>query len=180
MNERAPLDDLMRALSGGDPAAAAPLFEGCRRPLFAFLFRMCGSAEVAEDLLQETFLAIHAGRATFGPGRPFLPWAFAVARNRYHEWRRDEAKVIRLAQRACGDAAIAGTPDHAPRAEARHDLRKALSALPEPMREAFLLKHFHGHTYEEIAALQQAPAPTVKSRVLTAIARLRETLGRGA
>lgn len=177
MEPHAPLDDLMRALAGGDPAAAAPLFEACRRPLFAFLYRMCGSAEVAEDLLQETLLSVHAARASFAPGRPFLPWAFAIARNHYYELRRAEAKVVRLRPEPREAAA---TPDHAPAADARHDISRALATLPDAGREAFLLRHFHGHSYEEVAALQQAPVPTVKSRVQTAVARLRETLGRGA
>ncbi len=179
MDARPPLDDLMARLAGGDPAAAAPLFEGCRRPLFAFLFRMTGSADLAEDLLQEAYLAIQTGRGTFSPGRPFLPWAFAVARNAFYEWKRHEAKVIRLRLAPTDPDALHAAPDPGGRAERRADLSAALATLPDAAREAFLLKHFHGFTYDEIADLQQAPASTVKSRVLSSIAKLRLALGEG-
>jgi DNA-directed RNA polymerase specialized sigma24 family protein len=59
------------------------------------------------------------------------------------------------------------------------DLKSVLSQLSDPVREAFILKHFQNLTFVEVAGLQEIPVPTAKSRVLFAVKKIRDFLNRG-
>lgn len=167
------LEQIMGRHLAGDPAALADLLRETRRPLFAFLFRMTASPDVAEDLLQETWIAIHAGAKTWDPARAFMPWAYAIARNAYYAWRRAEVKVIPLRRETGPEPAGA---EFARRVELRMDIGRMLKQLSDPVREAFVMKHFQGLKFHEIAEIQAAPLPTVKARVQFAVGKLRSAL----
>ncbi len=192
------MNDLDRELQGlvqrcraGFRPAFAEVLERCRRPLFAYLFRMARNHELAEDMLQETFIAMHAGLPTYDASRRFMPWAFAIARNKYLEWRRREEKVVRLVPRAAAKGSaerpgespdpldtVPSPVDHAAATIVRLDVARVLSELSEPIREAFVLKHFNGLRFAEVAEIQEIPESTAKSRVAFAIRKLEEALSR--
>lgn len=156
----------------GNNSALGHLFEALRRPLFSFLYRLTGQAEEAEDLLQDTFIAIFRGVASWDSSRAVLPWTFTIARNRFLETRRSAGRVIRLekvwaARRGHAD------PGFAASSELRADLERGLATLSEPVRETFVLKHFQEFTFTEVAEIQSLPLTTVKSRVLFAVRKLR-------
>src|SRR6187399_22521 len=75
------LDRAMDRYADGDDAAFDDIFSGLAPRLRLFLQRMGGNAELAEDLMQETFLRIHHCRGSFARGKPVAPWAYAIARN---------------------------------------------------------------------------------------------------
>ncbi len=169
---------LVNDFAAGDRKAVAMLFEQLRRPLFAYFFRLGGDRCLAEDLLQETFLTLYSRIETFNRECEFMPWAWAVARNKFLEFRRSQSKVIRLlpylsVKTQPGAECFNGS------VHLDVDLQQCLDELSETTREAFVLRHFQGLTFQEIADLQQVPLPTAKSRVLFALKKIRESLTRG-
>ncbi|NLI75730.1 MAG: sigma-70 family RNA polymerase sigma factor [Candidatus Riflebacteria bacterium] len=166
-------DHLMRAARSGDRASLVALLAALKEPLFAYLFRLCRNPEIAEDLLQETLITLCTRADTWDPARPLRPWIYTIARNKFLEGRRRDRKVVplirpeKLASPATGSQP---SPD-------RLALRDALATLAEPIREAFLLKHFARLTFEEVADVQGIPVPTAKSRVRFAVQKLRGLLG---
>lgn len=169
---------LVRDFSVGDRKAAATLFEQLRRPMFAYFYRLGGDRCVAEDLLQETFLTLYSRIETFNHECEFMPWAWAVARNKFLEFRRSQSKVIRLLPQL----SVMTQPAPECFSGSVHlglDMQQCLGELSETTREAFILKHFQGLTFQEIADMQQVPLPTAKSRVLFALKKIREFLTRG-
>lgn len=162
----------------GDKKAAARLFEQLRRPLFGYLYRLTSDRFVAEDLLQEALLTVHARIDTYNPDFEFMPWAYAVTRNKFLEFKRSQNRVVRMHIVSTGS----GEPCHESfcgQTDLSLDIKSVLNQLSEPVREAFILKHFQNLTFEKVAQLQEIPLPTAKSRVLFAIRKIREYLHRG-
>lgn len=170
-------EQLVRNFERGDAKAAAMLFEQLRRPLFAYFYRLSYDRCVAEDLLQETLLTIHSRIETYNHDFEFMPWVWAIARNKFFEFKRSQNRVVRLIpqltrnqpQTACFSSS----------SDTETDLRNCLDTLSEATKEAFVLKHFQGMTFNEVADLQQIPLPTAKSRVLFALKKIREYFNRG-
>jgi RNA polymerase sigma-70 factor, ECF subfamily len=173
------LEEVIRAVAAGRPGACETLVATVRRPLFAYLFRLGRQSETAEDLLQDVLFILCTKADTFTAGRKFWPWAYAIARNRFLEWKRQESRIVRL-HRAV-QAAVPPAALH-PQAEAdrRLDIARALEKLSLEVRETFVLKHFQGLTFNEVAEVQGIPVPTAKSRVLFALRKLQDALGANA
>ncbi len=166
-------DDLMRAWLDGDTKALPTLFSQLREPIFSYLFRLGRNPELAEDLLQETLVTICTKGKSWDPDRSFRPWCFTIARNKYLEWKRREWKIVPLIR----PEEIPAPPGKGSPGENRVLVQEALGHLAENVREAFLLKHFAGLMFEEIADVQGIPLSTAKSRVRFAIAKLRSIIG---
>jgi RNA polymerase sigma-70 factor (ECF subfamily) len=169
---------LVENFAAGDLKSAGILFEQLRRPLFAFLYRLSCDRCIAEDLLQETLLTLHSRIETFNLECEFMPWAWTIARNKFLEFKRSQSKVVRLLPQLavkCRQLSDSFSNE----IQFGTDLKNCLDTLSEPTREAFVLKHFQGLTFQEIADLQQIPLPTAKSRVLYSLKKVREYFNRG-
>lgn len=163
----------------GHKKAAAALFEQLRRPFFAYFYRLSGDRCIAEDLLQETLLTLHTRISTFNTDFEFMPWAWKIARNKFFEFKRNQSRVTRLIPKLSHSENLPNSGCFAAESDTQADLRACLDSLSESTSEAFVLKHFQGMTFAEIAQLQDIPLPTAKSRVLFALKKIREFFNRG-
>ena len=179
-----PADDaeLLSAHAAGDAHAFARLYDRYDRPCFRFIRRLLGSAhaDAAEDLHQETWIAISRNAAAFDPGKAsFSAWLFTVARHKvFDHFRR--AKVAVLAG-AGDDAALRLIPDPAAsplEAVESRDLAQriitAVEALPLEQRGALIMFADAGLSLEEIADATGVAVETAKSRLRYARAKLRQ------
>ena len=183
---------LMLAYAGGDAAAFATLYDRHERAVYRFLLRSAGSAELAADLLQETWLAVVRHAATYEVRARFSTWLYGIARNKLIDHWRARRPEISLDEPAANDPELNDPGDsrvehlEADRAwqpevralsqqQARAYLA-AVEALPPVQREAFLLQAEGELTLEEIGELTGVGRETVKSRLRYAQARLREAL----
>ncbi len=133
---------LVRRLREGDPAAFDVVYANYRPRVYGFLVRMSRRPEVAEELLQETFLRLarHAGR--LDPETRLGVWLFAVARNLWRSWARwsilDGERLALLATRWVGRQPP--TPGEvADAVETARRLERAIAALTPALREVALL-----------------------------------------
>ncbi|HTJ44601.1 MAG TPA: sigma-70 family RNA polymerase sigma factor [Kofleriaceae bacterium] len=129
----------------------------------------------AEDLVQET--AIAALEHPPATDRPVRPWLAAVLRNRWKMDRRGEAR------RRLRDAVAVPDQDGAPaadelleRARLLERLAKALVALDEPYRATVIQRYLDGKSAADLARAERVPAATVRWRLATGLAKLREAL----
>ncbi|HTN50557.1 MAG TPA: RNA polymerase sigma factor [Burkholderiaceae bacterium] len=185
MEEPASDEALLAAYAGGDGRAFAELYERHERPVYRYFLRQGAAPAVADDLLQETWMAVirHAGR--FEPRARFTTWLYTVARSKMVDhWRAQDGTM------SLDDAA--NDPDETPfdvpgPASDRPDVQvvsraealafvAAVEALPPAQREAFLLQIEAGLSLEEIAQVTGAGTETVKSRLRYAMAKLRSTM----
>jgi RNA polymerase sigma factor (sigma-70 family) len=149
----AELKALMLASLDGEAAAHRVLLDRLSRHLRAYykgkLSRIGRDADVAEDLVQETLIAIHARRHTYDPTQPLTPWVFAIARYRLIDYLRHTRASF--ADVPLDDAAeLMARDDHAD-AESTYDVHKLLSRLPDKMRRAIQSVKLDGLSTAEAA-----------------------------
>lgn len=170
------LNALMVSYQGGDLRAFDQLYWALRPRLSGYLALLTRDRTHVEDLLQETFLQIHRSRRTYLPGRPVVPWAFAIAR---HVYLGDERKRSRTRKHetTSGDspptipipAEVDGLAD-------RERLQQACRQIPADQLESIILNQVWGFTFDEIGGLLGVRAVTAKVRAFRGIKRLRDIL----
>src|SRR5262245_41623365 len=147
------LKALMMASLDGDAAAHRTLLERLSRHLRAYSKRRLAAArragEAAEDLVQETLIAIHTRRHTYDPQQPLTPWVFAIARYRLIDYlRHTRAANADVPLEDAGE--LLAHDDHS-RMESAYDLDKLLARLPEKMRRAIQCVKLEGLSTVEAA-----------------------------
>jgi RNA polymerase sigma-70 factor (ECF subfamily) len=184
MSEAASDESLLAAYADGDARAFGQLYDRHERAVYRYFLRQGAVPAIADELLQETWLAVVRNAGHFEPRAKFSTWLYTIARSKMVDyWRaRDPALSLEEAANDPDDpleiaAGDAERPDvqALSRAQARAFL-DAVEALPPVQREAFLLQAEGGLSLEEIAAVTQAGHETVKSRLRYAMAKLRSAM----
>jgi RNA polymerase sigma-70 factor (ECF subfamily) len=159
--------------------------------VYRFAIRLAGSADEAEDLVQETFLRAFRSWDQYARGTNAKSWLFTICRNVFLRGRerakRHDEIVSKSAARAGGASAPVVNPvwstvqaldPEGDFFESIVDDRiiAAVEELPEEYRTAVVLSDMEGLPYAEIAELMEVPVGTVKSRLFRGRRRLQEVL----
>jgi RNA polymerase sigma-70 factor (ECF subfamily) len=170
--------DLVERCRAGDVDAFAILYREQSPRIFALARRMGGSAEEAEDLLQEIFLQAYRKLDSFKGDASVGTWLYRLALNHCLDFVRGRrAKMDKVTDTLDSDAAAEplarrDTPI------ARLDLERAIARLPEGCRDAFVLHDVEGFDHKEVGRLLGIAEGTSKSQVFKARMKLRAMLGR--
>ncbi|MEK7470309.1 MAG: sigma-70 family RNA polymerase sigma factor [Planctomycetota bacterium] len=178
--------ELMHRVKTGDRAAFGELYEIHKGPLFSFLFRLSWDKVVAEDCMQEVFIAVWKAAPNWQPTAQVNTWLFRIARNIWiNEGRKARRRPTLFSFLGPTDEDTpqpdfpddeAGPEESALSQEARGAVRRAIDQLPEHERMVVLLSEFEGMKYAEISEVLDIPIGTVKSRMSSASERLRGLL----
>jgi len=164
----------MQAVATGDESALRELCARWERPLYGFLHRAGGGADV-DDLYQETWLRVVRAARRFDPARRFSTWLFQIALNLCRDLHR---KALPQPAEPALLEEVAASPPQDRSVEAALDARRLLDALPEAQREVVVLRVLQDASEAEAAEILGCPRGTVKSRLHHALARL-AVLARG-
>ena len=177
------LASLERARAGDNGAFEALVLRYQAR-IVNYASAMVHDAGAAEDVAQETFVRAWRALGRFRGESTFKTWLYRIATNvaRTHLDRR--GRRARIADRSLDDEAeplqAGDVPSPAPDAETalvrREAIDRALSELPDELRQALVLRDVEGLDYKEIAGVTGAPIGTVESRIFRARRRLRTLL----
>ena len=167
--------EIVRAVLAGDRDRFAILVERYRDRYARYAARMLGSADEAEDAVQDAFVRAYDQLGQCKEPDKFVGWFFLILRNRcFAERRRNRTSAPIEAAEAV--AAADRTEGGAESAERRRALQLALLELTPDQREVFVLKHVEGLSYGEIAERLSTSVPSLKMRMHRAYDRLREQL----
>jgi RNA polymerase sigma-70 factor (ECF subfamily) len=176
-----------RAL-GGDQDAFRALVERHSRSLFRLAFRMTGNEQDAEEVVQEAFLRAYRRLDRFESRANFGTWLYRIGVNCSLDMMRKRKTESSQRVQASGDDPDAGDPmdnlvstDPAPdrmmlSAEVKEKVQEAMKALSPVERTAFVLRHFEGHSIEEIGKSLGLGAGATKNSVFRAVQKLRRQL----
>lgn len=167
----------MERYQNGDAAAFEALYSALAPQIRRYLLGLARNAALAEDLLQETFLQMHRARQSYLPGRPVRPWAFAIARHVTLMAMRTRRRKG-LEEFPEGEAPEIPVPAEAEAFADRESVRRAVAQLPADRREALLLHHVVGLSFQEIGAALGIAGGAAKLRAHRGMILLREMLGR--
>lgn len=164
------LKQLMLLSLGGDAAAYRSLLSELSKRLRTYYCRRLGAGSAdAEDLVQETLMAIHARRMIFDRSQPVTAWIYAIARYKLIDHLRRKQVRAAVPIDDCDELFAA---DEVEQAAASHDVQKLLTGLPRATAEAIRLTRIEGLSIEE-AAERTGKSPTAtKVSVHRGLARL--------
>jgi len=148
-------------------------FEG---PLIGYAVRITGDADLARDVVQETFLRL-CGESPADLNGCLGPWLFTVCRNRAFDVRKKERRLTAVCDAGLDVTAEAPGADPSAAAERRESsgrIVRLLAALPENQQEVIHLRFQGALSYKEIAAVTGLSVTNVGYLIHTAIAALRE------
>ena len=165
------IETLIERCLQGDQIAWDAVVRMYRRKVFNIAYKFVGRHEEAEDLTQEIFLKIFKSLDTFDRRANFSTWLVSVSRNlcidHYRSVRKERATIDRAVD-ASELAPASNDPGPMAALEQRDRLtllRDALAALPDPLRQAVLMRDIHELSYQEIADRLGLPEGTIKSRI---------------
>jgi RNA polymerase sigma-70 factor (ECF subfamily) len=164
----------MAAAQRGDAEAYRALLTDLGPSLVRFFRGRVGDSGEAEDLCQETLIALHRTRHTYDPSRPLEPWLFAIARN----IATDAAR--RRLSRMSWEVLVESPPDAQAEAEGGTglQLQQALDQLPASQRQAFEMLKLEGLSVDAAAARAGTTPGALKVRAHRAYRALKAMLGR--
>ncbi|MBT8493944.1 MAG: RNA polymerase sigma factor [Deltaproteobacteria bacterium] len=180
------MDDLAALMSryvGGDAQAFAAFYQGSAPAILAYLIRMAGRRDVAEDVLQETYIKVHRSRSSYVVGANPMPWLYAIAHRTFLDHVRKSSRrrdrVERAAKETENKAHLTGVPIsdyHQPDPAAGEAIRQALTRLKESQRQALVLTKIEGKSLAQAAAIAGTSVGAMKLRVHRGMNRLRTLL----
>jgi RNA polymerase sigma-70 factor (ECF subfamily) len=160
----------------GDLEAFDELMTLAERRVVSIAWRMLGDRDAARDAAQEVFLRVYRSLGRYRPGEPFMAWVYRITVNVCHDAARkrrryaDRHTPLGGADPAAGDV----RPDDRLIDEQRRELvARALAALPERERTAFVLRDLEGLSTDEVARLLGTRAVTVRSQVSMARTKIK-------
>jgi RNA polymerase sigma-70 factor, ECF subfamily len=163
-------EDLIAEVRQGSRAAFESLFDRYRQPVWQFFRRRTPRADLAEELAQDTFVAVLEGAARYRRSGTFRSYLFGIA---YNVLLADQRKAAHRAT----ESLDVEPPDHAPfNPDQGIWIRAALATLDEEGREILMLREYEHLSYQEIADLRGTPLNTVRSQLFRAREALRSAL----
>jgi RNA polymerase sigma-70 factor (ECF subfamily) len=173
--------ELAKRCRNGDAEAFEELYRQHAGRLFNLACRMAGSAQEAEDLLQEVFLHAYRKLGSFRGDSSLGTWLYRLGMNHCLDFLR--SRQARMGQQTDSLDEEGAAEPHSPvpstpLAVNRVDLERAISRLPEGCRAAFLLHDVEGFEHHEVAAILGVSEGTSKSQVHKARMKLRGMLTR--
>ena len=153
-----------------DPDAFGQLVERYATVIVNLAYRMVGDRTDAEDLAQETFVAAFKALPRFRAESKFSTWLYRIAANKCKDWLRAKrpGQGVQDVNEVLDDgvAAEERTPERLlSQQQVAEQLDRAIQRLPPLYREAFVLKHVEGLSYEEMQEIVGVNADTLKMRV---------------
>ncbi|WP_219414170.1 RNA polymerase sigma factor [Pseudonocardia nigra] len=177
-------EQLVKRILDGDQSALGDLYDRYGRPAYSLARRICADEGLAEDVVQEVFLAFWRNPERFDASRgAFGTWLLTLVHHKSVDAVRRESAIRRRTVPAAEDGEEWSAPpgpgadQAALGAVVASQVRDALGRLPAEQRQALALAYYGGYTQREVAALTGVPLGTVKSRMFTGVQRLRSVLG---
>jgi RNA polymerase sigma-70 factor (family 1) len=170
--------ELVIRLRRGDTVALDLVLRRYWPPVVAYLVRLVGTRDAAEDIAQQAFCRLWDRRASWHDAGSLRGLLYRVARNLAISDRRHLDAEARSAAGAADVARVNPTPlQLLEDKQLRRELERAIFSLPERRREVFVLRCVHDLSYKEIAEVMGTSTQTVANQLSHALATLRQSLG---
>jgi RNA polymerase sigma-70 factor (ECF subfamily) len=169
---------LSRVAQFRDRQAFATLFDHFAPRIKYFLMRKGSNSDQAEDLVQESMIAVWSKAALYSSEKGSVAtWVFTIARNlRIDRLRRERAQLYETLEDFDAEDETASAHDVMARAQEDTAVTKALAQIPEEQRQLLILSYVDDVPQSEIAQKLNIPLGTVKSRMRLGYQRLRKLL----
>lgn len=178
---------LLQFREENDVRAFEELVHRYEKELYNYLFHYLGDANLAEDVFQGTFVRVHQKADQFDAEKPVRPWLYSIATHlavdALRKAKRERTVSLQTPSQPGNveagelidwlESSALGPAAQLEEQERRDWLKQAVNDLPDHLRQVAILVVFQGLKYREVAEILDIPVGTVKSRIHTALARLK-------
>jgi RNA polymerase sigma factor (sigma-70 family) len=174
-------EELAIQLQQGNTAALEALVRQYHEPIHAYIVRMGGDYHIAADITQEVFIKVCRYIHQYKPDLSFRPWIYTIASNTYKDYLKKAYVQRDVPGLEMEDdvAVTAETPESTfLKNSEREIIAEAFKRLAENYREVLILRYYQDLKLEEIALTLQIPVGTVKSRLSTALHKMKTILAK--
>jgi RNA polymerase sigma-70 factor (ECF subfamily) len=175
-------DELARLTKEGQPQAFDHLVRRHQSSALQLAWKYLGDLSLARDACQAAFLEVFRGLESYQPKERFVFWLRRIVLNQCRMAARASSIRTKATQALTQEPepAVERPDDWLLVQERRKAVEAAMGKLTDKLREVAVLRYVAGHSLEEVAAILELPLGTVKSRLFSAVAGLRQSLGGGA
>lgn len=171
---------LLARIVAKDEQAVEALYARYSGPLYSLAYQVTHAERFAQDVVQEVFVALWRDASRFDPSKGAVaPWLFSLARHKAIDLVRREANIRKRS--ADVDLELEEATDDVDHETwlrfRREKVHEAIATLTPVQREALELAFFQGLTHVEVAERLAIPLGTAKTRIRSALLRLRDVLG---
>src|SRR5215470_4919859 len=165
----------MTRYQGGSLEAFEEIYARLALGVRRYLSHLASGSEIADDLIQETFLQMHRSRAAYNSTYAVRPWVFGLARNVFLMNRRAARRWAKVHE-SWEDLPEFPVLPEADRLGSQDEIRRCIANLSPDQSEALLLHHEWGFSFEEIAGMLGISAAAARARASRGMADLRAAL----
>jgi RNA polymerase sigma-70 factor, ECF subfamily len=177
-------NELVGLVCKESPERYAEIIERYQGKLFAYLYRLVGNRDEAEDLLQDVFIKAYRNLQSYDLERKFSSWIYRIAHNeavnyikrkslkRFISWEDISSTKDKLESSNTED----GAEDAWIRKETNDEVDQAINRLPIKYKQVLLLRYFSEKSYEEISEILVKPVNTVGTLINRAKKKLSEEM----
>jgi RNA polymerase sigma-70 factor (ECF subfamily) len=173
-------EELMVLVQGMDAEALDAIYQRHATVVFSLAYRMCGVREQAEEVAQDTFLAVWHNANAYAPAKGSVRnWILSIAHNKAIDALR---RSSRREGRSASDEVLRYMPSadnterDALRGEEAGRIQGILQELPNEQRQVIELAYFGGFTHKEMAVMLEVPAGTIKGRMRLGMKKMHKEL----
>ena len=171
---------IKRAAAGDDPAFTI-IMRKYKSPLYRFAYRHMGDADDAEDIVQDTFIALHRNLARFNPKYKASTWVFQIAMNKCRDMgRKRKTRAFMQRMTPLVEVKLTGIEASENPEAALDDKEKleavsiAISNLPESLKAPLILCTIENMSQKQAADILKISPKAVETRIYRARAALSE------
>ncbi len=163
----------------GDKDAFVALVAAYKGVLYNLAIRLTGSYDVADDMVQESFLHAYAAIGTFNSKKRFYSWIYTICLNVLRDYlrkRKNMADRSEDIERRFHISSAPGPKDFLLQKELHNIIIDALQRLPLPLRECIVLRFFHDLSFSEVSEICSISENAAKKRVYKALLLMQQYL----
>jgi RNA polymerase sigma-70 factor (ECF subfamily) len=168
--------ELIDKAKKGNKSALNTLLSDSLPVLKGYVIKMTGDINLSQDIIQDTMLKAVLNINRFEPKAKFSTWLIKISTNVYRDYLRKN-KPSELIEETLEDK-TQGVEEIAISNYEYREIMDIIHRLPPEKRSVFILKHFHGYKYEEIAEIVNCPVGTVRSRLHNSVKFITEEFER--
>ena len=179
------LDQLVRQAKEGNAEAFQELYRAYGKKILNYVYRMTGSRDEAEDLMQDTFVLAYRKLKSLKENARFQSWLFRIAQNNvYQRYRNRPPETESVESEETGEFADRESPTEPLRTpeqaflsqELEQIIQTAIDDLPDKYRQVFVLSAIHKLSYREISEVMSRSLASVKSDIHRARVEVRDKI----
>lgn len=170
-------EEIMRLYQSGDTDAMRHIFQRYKIRILNFCYGLLGNRADAEETAGEVFLALVADKSSYDPTRTFSTWIYTIARYKCISRIRKRKNMVSMwfSSKDDPDGEAWDIPDESNHPqdnlinkEAKRQVRRAISKLPDEQKQAIILRQYHGLSYNQISEVLECSLDKVKILIFRA------------